>query len=268
MTAPSDLAWYVYAVIPAGGTAPELPGLLEETTVDAIDFGPLGVLATLVPRASFDSEHPANRTADPDWMAARATSHHAVTSAAASHQACLPLGFGTLFSSLDRIAAWLQARESALLAGLAMVDGQAEWGLAIREDAAAHDSWLDRHDPDLQLLARQAENAGIGTAFLLAKRIDKARVMARTAHLATVQAHIGDLLARTSWPTLPERRRDGAASWSILAPPNTAESLQVRVWLMAAAEELAPRGLSIELTGPWPAYAFAKAALREEAANV
>ena len=268
MTTPTGLAWYVYAVIPAGGTAPNVAGLLADTTVDAIDFGPLSVLTTLVTRALFDSEHPDNRTSDPDWMAERATSHHAVTSAAAAQQACLPLGFGTLFSCLDRLAEWLRVREPNLLAGLATVAGQAEWCLTIRENTAAHRIWLDEHDSDLKRLTQQAENAGVGTAFLMAKRIEKARVAARIAHLNEVESRVGDLLLQTGWPHLAERRRDGSPSWSILAPPDAGNAPQMKLWLAGLAEALAPSGLEASLSGPWPAYAFAKAALREEAAHV
>jgi hypothetical protein len=268
MSAPIDRAWYVYAVIAPGQPAPDVPGLLPGTTVDAISFGTVDVLATLVPRALFEDGQDGNRTDDPDWMAERAAAHHAVVAAAASRQACLPLGFGTLFSSLDRLAEWLRPRAAALRDGIARIAGAAEWCLAICADPARHGAWLARHDAELQRLARQAETAGAGTAFLLAKRIDKAQVAARLGHLASVEARISALLMATGWPVLAERQRDGSPAWSILAPADAAAAPLVQQWLAVITEELAPSGLAVRLTGPWPAYAFARAAMQAEAAHV
>ncbi len=268
MTALTDRAWYVYAVIAPGQPAPDVPGLLPGTTVDAISFGTVDVLATLVPRALFEDGQDGNRTDDPDWMAERAAAHHAVVAAAASRQACLPLGFGTLFSSLDRLAGWLRPRAAAMRDGIARMAGHAEWCLSVCADPARHAAWLASHDAELQRLARQAENAGAGTAFLMAKRIDKAQVAARVEHLASVEARITALLQAAGWPVLVERQRDGSPCWSVLAPTDAGASPLVQAWLAALTEELAPSGLAVRLTGPWPAYAFARAALQGEVAHV
>lgn len=268
MNAPIDRAWYVYAVIAPGQPAPDVPGLLPGTTVDAISFGAVDVLATLVPRALFEDGQDGNRTDDPDWMADRAAAHHEVVAAAASRQACLPLGFGTLFSSLDRLAEWLRPRATAMRDGIARIAGHAEWCLSICADPAGHAAWLAHHDTELQRLARQAETAGAGTAFLLAKRIDKAQIAARAGHLASVEARISALLVATGLPVLVERQRDGLPAWSVLAPTDAGTSPLVQGWLAALTEELAPSGLAVRLTGPWPAYAFARAALQAEVAHV
>lgn len=268
MNAPIDRAWYVYAVIAPGQPAPDVPGLLPGTTVDAISFGAVDVLATLVPRALFEDGQDGNRTDDPDWMADRAAAHHEVVAAAASRQACLPLGFGTLFSSLDRLAEWLRPRATAMRDGIARIAGHAEWCLSICADPARHAAWLAHHDTELQRLTRQAETAGAGTAFLLAKRIDKAQVAARAGHLASVESRITALLLAAGWPVLAERQRDGLPSWSVLAPTEAGTSPLVQGWLAALTEELAPSGLAVRLTGPWPAYAFARAALQAEVAHV
>jgi hypothetical protein len=72
----------------------------------------------------------------------------------------------------------------------------------------------------------------------------------------------------TGWPVLAERQRDGSPAWSILAPADAAAAPLVQQWLAVITEELAPSGLAVRLTGPWPAYAFARAAMQAEAAHV
>ncbi|MCX7376681.1 MAG: AAA family ATPase [Alphaproteobacteria bacterium] len=87
-------------------------------------------------------------------------------------------------------------------------------------------------------------------------------------HLASVEARISALLLAAGWPVLTERQRDGLPCWSVLAPTEAGASPLVQAWLAALTEELAPSGLAVRLTGPWPAYAFARAALQAEVAHV
>ncbi len=270
MTASGGQAWYVYSVLPEAAATPASAALgLLGSRVEAVACGSLTVLASLVPRALFDRADPANRAADPDWMAACVTAHHAVNAAAAEVGPCLPLAFGALFSGLDRLRDWLSPRAAEVVAALRRVDGHAEWALSLREDAAAHTAWLDRHDPALERLACSRAGAGAGTAYLMTKQLDRARAAARAVHLAAVAGRVTTVLAATGFvvdaPAGAATMADNA-TWSLLAPRVTAADLQRHAVELAA--ELTPMGLSPRLTGPWPAYAFARAALAGETAHV
>jgi hypothetical protein len=263
-TASAD-AWYVYGLRAEAGAAPVAEAILPDSDVAVLPVGRLAVLASRVPRPLFDRLDPANRTADPDWMGARVRACHAVNAAAAeAAEAFLPLAFGTLFSSLDLLGDWLAPREAALRAALARVAGHSEWRLALEPDAALHTAWLDGHDPALRALAGAVAAAGEGTAFLLARRLDKARAAARARHLAEAAATVAAALDQAGLNVLAD-----ALAWSILAP-RAAASDAPPAWsapLAPLAAELAPTGLVLRLTGPWPAYAFARAALAGEAAD-
>jgi hypothetical protein len=264
-------AWYVYGLLPASLPAPlaaAAPGgaaILPDSRVEALPVGGLAVLASRVPRRLFDRDDPANRTADPDWMGARVRAYHAACAAAGAATPFLPLAFGTLFSSLDRLGGWLAPREAALRAALARVAGHGEWQLALQADAAAHAAWLDGHDPALRDLAAQIAAAGQGTAFLLARRLETARAAARTRHLAATAGAVAAALDRAAavagLRVLAEPARDLPA-WSVLAP--LAEPARWPDLLAPLACELDASGLALRLTGPWPAYAFARAALAGE----
>ena len=277
MTAGLAQAFYVYSVLPATGGVPSADGVLPGVPVDAIRFADLTVLTSVVPRALFDSEDAANRTADPDWMAARLQAHHAVNVAAAADGPCLPLAFGALFSRVGLLHDWLIPRAAALQTALARVGGQTEWALSMQEDAAAHAVWLDREDTDLRRLAETVAAAGEGTAFLLARRLEKARTAARAAHIGVAAATVAAQLGDAGFDLLDDPPRTGLPGWTllvrsrtpaVLAQPNTlsgpAQVLAERVQMLAA--DLAPAGLSLRLSGPWPAYAFARAALAQESA--
>jgi hypothetical protein len=268
MTTGSAQAWYVYNVLPEAADAPAVAGILPDSSVEAIDFEQLTVLVSPVPRGLFDRDSPANRTADPVWMAARLEAHHAVNVAATEAGACLPLAFGALFSSLDLLREWVTPRADALRSALARVTGQTEWALSMQEDAAAHAAWLDREDPELKRLSEAAAAAGEGTAYLLARRLEKARTAARLGHIGAAAAGVAERLSEIRCGLLDEPLRAGLPGWTLLvsghgdAGPDRPNALSERVRVLAA--DLEPAGLSLRLSGPWPAYGFARAALARE----
>ncbi len=262
MTIPCPQAWYIYCVVPAAADAPAAEGILPGSHLEAVAANGVTVLASLVPRAFFDESDPASRTADPDWMAARVEAHHAVIAAAAAAGPCLPLAFGALFSSLDLLRDWIGPRTDALCSGLNHVAGHAEWVLLLQEDGAAHVAWLDRHDPDLRRMAETVAAAGEGTAYLLLRRLDKARGAARTRHLDAIAATVGKWIGDAGFQIHADRARAGLPAWSSLIPDDATQALSDRAALLAA--DLAHAGLSLQLSGPWPAYAFARGALSEE----
>ena len=271
-------AWYVYGLSPAGGGGPGGEAILPDSRVEALDLGRFAALASRVRRALFDRADPTHRTSEPDWMSARVRAHHAVNAAAAAAGPFLPLAFGTLFSSLDPLRDWLAPREAALRDAMARVADRAEWSLSMHIDWAAHSAWLDSHDRGLRDLTAAMEAAGQGAAFLHARRLDRARGTARAAHLAEAAAAVAATLRQaaldhadlhvideTSGVAAPTQT---GPTWSVLAP--RAADRATPAWgrsFAPLAAELAPAGLSLRLTGPWPAYAFARAALATEDAH-
>jgi hypothetical protein len=271
MTVEAGQAWYVYGVLPPRAAAepvappPGAEAVLPGAAVQAINLGPVAVLASLVPRALFDRAHVANRTADPAWMAARIAAHHAVNAIAAVRWPCLPLAFGTLFSSLDLARDRFTPRAAALLAALARVAGRAEWALSLQEDAPAHAAWLDQHDPALRVLVGAIAEASEGTAFLMARRLDKVRAAARRSHLEAIAALVAARLAAGGGEVLADPSRAPLPGWTILSPHDPADPTAPPL-LAALAGPIAP-GLTLRLTGPWPAYAFARTALADDSAQ-
>ena len=169
-------ALYAYAVVSADAALPrDVDAILPGAGFALVQAGGCAALVSLVAREPFEAG-PGCRGDDPAWVAARAAAHHAVV--AALPGAVLPLAFGALFSGAAPLAAWLAAREAALMAALAQVEGCAECTAKLEEDPARHAAWLDEHDENLRDLARRARDATAGTAFLCPhaeKRMAEAR---------------------------------------------------------------------------------------------
>lgn len=258
-------AWYVYAVLPADRTAPKVAAILPDTAIEAVPFHPLTILVSRVPRALFEAADPAARTADPDWMAERITAHHEVIAAAAASGPCLPLMFGALFSSPDLLSGWLAPRVATLQATLDQVATQTEWALSVREDPDTLAEWLDRHDEAVAGHRTAMASAGEGKAFLMTRRLKSLRAEARKAQIEEAAKTVADALTLAGVGVLTESPRGGLPNWTLVLPNDRPNALSAT---MPALHGGMPPGLSLRLSGPWPAYAFARQALGTELPDV
>jgi hypothetical protein len=261
MTTPrANDAWYVYAVL-EGDTAslPRTGGIVPESPIGWIESAGLAALASLVPRAFFAAGDPDCRAANPAWVAACAQAHHQVVEQACAFGPCLPFGFGTLFASAERVRLWLSDRAERLRTALGQVAGREEWALTLTEDVQTHEAWLRQADPGLRHLDEAARAASPGTGYLLERRLHKACAEARAAHGAAVASRLAERLATLSEAVRQDTPRQGAFTWSMLAAPGV--GLPARLEPMEV--ELRGTGLALRLTGPWPPYAFARAAWQE-----
>ncbi len=225
-------AWYAYAVIPPGQPAPSISGVLPGLEIEVLPFRPVAILASRVRREVFDAASPFSRTGDADWLAERTAAHHAVIHATGP---CLPMRFGTLFPSLGAMQAWLAPRSGILKPALAQAAHLTEWMLALREDPGRIVPWLET--------GAQEE---------------------RRADLARAEAAVTDWAQESRVALLADIGLGGLPAWTVLVPHE-------RTRLMARGGNLPgglPKGLSLQLSGPWPAYGLAAAAMATEPAHV
>ncbi len=240
---------YAYAVLPADAALPgDVAAILPGAGFALVRAGACAALVSVVPRAPFEAG-PDSRGNDPAWVAARAAAHHAVV--ASLPGAVLPLAFGALFSGAAPLADWLAAREEALAAALAQVDGCAECTVKLEEDPTRHAAWLDAHDENLRDLARRAREASAGTAFLLARSREKRMAEARAARHAMMARDVAARLGRHAH-VMPE---------PLTALVRRADLPALLDEVAETARGLADSGIALRLVGPWPPYAFARAAL-------
>jgi hypothetical protein len=113
-------------------------------------------------------------------------------------------------------------------------------------------------DATVLALAQSVASAGPGTAFLLQRRLDRAVDAARAAHCRQEADDMSARLAALSPPIQAEPGGNGA-SWSMLA----AKGDDIAAALQPAVDALSGTGLELRVTGPWPPYAFARAAWQD-----
>ena len=248
---------YLYAVLPRV-VEQEVLGI-DERPLRWVVEEHLAAAVSDVPATEFDEAPLNERIRDLRWLEPRAVAHQAAN--ARLHElsrAVLPLSFGTVFRSDERVRDLLRGEGSNLRERLARVAGRSEWVLAVHRDDDAALASLEA-SPALRRLQAEVEAASPGRAHLLKRRL----VEASHEEMRRVDAEV-------------ETRLDsalGSVADAVFAEPLAAEAAERPMWrgsllvdrarepdllkaLDSLRQELEPRGYSLLLTGPWPPYRF------------
>ncbi|HZB46240.1 MAG TPA: GvpL/GvpF family gas vesicle protein [Pyrinomonadaceae bacterium] len=192
--------------------------------------------------------------------------HNRVNARLLPHTTPLPFRFGTLITEA-RLKSYVTANEEALREALARVGGCVEMGVKIMwgagavgheaadADEAAVDDEADGGVTTTPLTV--ANQAGRGTAFLLAKRReilggDEARARAEET-AALLAARVGEVVRDSRVRVLPSRALLVRAAH--LVERARLEEYRARV---RALEAERAGGLSFLTSGAWPPYSFSE----------
>ncbi|WP_454650944.1 GvpL/GvpF family gas vesicle protein [Bradyrhizobium liaoningense] len=213
-------------------------------------------IADVVPADDYCGADAALRLSDAVWLAPRVRRHAELVAWAMKWSAIFPVPFGTLYASLDRLSAFMQAHEATIIQFLELTEGKQEWELQATASLA---------DPEvLDELAREAwpgwQDLPKGTRYMRARR-DRARLreLGRIKALEMGREVIGTLRLLTTDMREAARGPDGVenevvARWVLLVPAENIPGLQARTH---ALNGRAPNQLlSLSLSGPWPPFSF------------
>ena len=238
-------ALYVYGVVSADAVlAPEV----DSTDVRLIREGEVAALAVTVPLAEFGEEALRKNLEDRGWLETTARAHDAVLERALEANTVVPFRIATLYASEESLHEFLRERQAALVEVLETLDGKVELGVKAyldRSDAAAQPSESESGQDYLR--RRQAEATAKRQADTFALEC---------AHESHAKLSAAALDARTNRPQSPElsgRSEQMLLNGAYLVPRGD-------TGLESAVQELrrlfGERGVTYELTGPWPPYNF------------
>lgn len=212
---------HVYGICePDTAAAALLLGGIDETPVESVVSGDL---------AAVFSRHAGQ---PPDATVAKVLDHERVIESLMAHGPVLPVRFGTLVPSRQRLDALLDERRDEWMRALEAVRGAVELGVRITS--------VERSD---QSVGRPAT----GRDYLLA------RVRERQRHewaLHAVHEPLAELALASRIRESSHERAAMAASY--LIDRATAPHFRQRADALAGAN----RGLTVTVTGPWPPYSF------------
>ena len=267
-TAESLTGLYVYCI----GERAELAPLFETALPAAIEAdAPLEMLGTddlcavvsAVPLADYDEAALAARLADATWTAVRAMRHERVVEHFARRAGIVPLRFGTIYLARANVERMLVARGAELRAIVEALRGHEEWGVNVYCDRARLLTEIVSLSPRLRELTAQAARATPGQAYLLEKKVAALRADEARADTKRVAGEVERTLAEGCAAVARLRvlkdeaseHGDAVAKFAFLVA--RARFAEFRAAAERLADEHAPAGYKLELTGPWPAYNFA-----------
>ena len=228
-----------------------------------------GAVAALVSRVDptvYTTDVMESRASDVDWVGPRAVAHDAVLSWASESGGVVPFPMFTLFASAESLRTMLRERERVLDDLLARVTPCQEWTVRLfrLEDRATEA--LGQSSRAIAELAERAQAAAPGQRYLLERKADEVRgaelrrVSAESAREAfdTLSA-LGEAGVRDALPAAPSESRP--AGTAVLDASFLVRRDRVDQFRAAAGDlavKLEPRGLRVELSGPWPPYHFVR----------
>lgn len=262
---PSELGLYLYGVVRAevrvtGGLA----GVDPRHEVFLLEGDELAAIVSSVPLEEFGEEQLRENLNDVAWLEEKARAHEAVLEALLEATTVVPTRLCTIFHDERQVREMMGREKGPLLEALERLDGKSEWGAK----AFAEPGALDR-----AAARRAGERAGEGELSPGAAYMDRRRREARAREEAEEVAdgwaqEIHERLARGAAEALlnPLQRREvsGHEGDMLLNGVYLVEEGGVEE-LRALAVELdgdyRKLGVSVELTGPWPAYNFVKSSI-------
>jgi hypothetical protein len=195
------------------------------------------------------------------WVGPRALRHEAVVEQVMRHSPVLPVRFGTLFSSQESLAQFLDAHRKTISQFLERVSDQEEWSVK---------GLLDRRQAGQALIsaslgAQEQQLAALppGRRYFEEQQIRAVAEKQLGLWLNETCRRVETDLMRqaANFCECPVVLREPAESgvelvlnWAFLLPRSVTTAFRARVNELNA--DHAPKGLVFELSGPWPPYRF------------
>jgi hypothetical protein len=217
-----------------------------------------------VPVEDFSGPEAEERLRDLTWIGPRVIRHQEVVAAVMRHSPVLPVRFGTIFASRANLEKVLQRHADTIAGFLEQFTDQEEWAVK---------GMLDRLGAREKLfglkLAREAESLEAlspGKRYFEEQRLRAASNQELQQWLQKVcrevWTNLQDYAAEVQERRLLSRETTGSDhdmvwNWALLIPKPAVDGFKARI--QAVNAQYAHRGLSLEVTGPWPPYSFCPA---------
>lgn len=242
---------------PAASALKNVAGVPGATAPRAVDAGKgLWLIVGGVPSASWSADVIEAKLHDLDWLGAVALGHEAVVERFVSAPALLPSKLFTLFHDDSRALEHVDRDRRRIGKLLDRVSHRAEFGVRIALDEVKA---LRKAESD----AKRQSKGSSGAGFLLRKKkvAEIARAGGASARETVTSMH--KTLAKRAVDVVKKeiaQAGDGGSSRMLLDAAYLVDAKRAAAFRREAktlARAAASEGLSLQLTGPWPAYHFA-----------
>lgn len=258
----TDFVIYAYGLVPHDYASSRFPPGIDDAPVEVERTPVAGVLVSRLPTTHYAPHLIEQASADVSWLSSRAMAHDRVLTWAQEHGGVVPLPIFTMFRSGDALTTSLEERAAGIERVFRKVSGADEFGVRMHRRQDQMLSVIDRLDPELDALRREADGAPPGQRYLLERKIaERSKVSMRTVSQRMAREVYESLrsIARdaVSRPLTPDASRTDVTlvlNGAFLV--DRARVDEFRAAVAARMRALEPNGLLFDFTGPWPPYHF------------
>jgi hypothetical protein len=253
---PADAAhrgYYVYGLL--GSEQPALDdvqGVDASSPVFVVEEDGVGAIVSEVPLEEFGESAIQQKLEELPWVEEKVRAHELVLEQAARDVPVLPLRFGTIYRSLDRLRNVLAERKPELVSALEQLRGRREWGVKCLVEKTRLAEAVEGSDAQAAELAEDAKTKPAGSAYFARKKLERYVDERADAMAARLAARAHERLAAVADQAV---REDGATLKGAYLVHEAREEDFRRI-LREVGAEGEDVGLRFELTGPWPPYSF------------
>jgi hypothetical protein len=231
---------YTFAVVGRDETGDVQPGLR------VVAGGEVAAIVEDVDVDDFEGERLERNLGDREWLERMVRRHESTIEGLLDGRAVVPMRFGSIFSNEAGLRAMLEENSEALLDMLDRVRGRHEWGVRVHADRSSM----------VQQLAPAAAGAKSGGDYLRRRRAEMNADSEVSAAAARIASEVHEQLgarAERAVVLQPRQSTPGTLVTTAYLVPFVDQER-----FLACVQELQGRlpGISLELTGPWPAYSF------------
>ena len=241
---------HAYGVVAADGPLTQFPPGIADTTVWVYDVGSLAAIVSLLPVEGFGVPDWERNATNVGWLEPIARQHHEVLQHVAMAAAVVPLRLPSLYGSLESLAETLREAGDLLERDLRRIEGKAEWAVKVyrtSESPSAAVSTAATSGRDY-LAARSRDLSARSNAQ------EEVREQVREIHDTLGQVSAEYVRNQPQDAVLSGRREQMLLNGAYLV--RRADQARFLELVREIADDSSNSGLSVEVSGPWPAYNF------------
>jgi hypothetical protein len=252
-----ETAYYLYCLMPGASVRASLIGVDGHPPVTVLACEEIGAVLSQVELGEFCGEAAEARLQDLAWLTPRVLRHETVIEELMSRTPVLPARFATLFTSVDSLRRSVLENRAAITGFFTQLRDKQEWavkGLLARSEAlrmfgSSGEVNLSAASPGARYFAEKRLKAQLERDFNLGLK----EFCRRAAAALGAQA----VAFRERKIVMPAAAgtAEVVLNWAFLLPPAALAEFQAGLDLFNGGEAFP--GLTLTLTGPWPAYSFA-----------
>ena len=241
---------HAYGVVAADEPLTQFPPGIADTTVWVHSADSLAAIVSLLPVEGFGVADWERNATNVGWLERVARQHHEVLRYVAMTAAVVPLRLPSLYGDLESLTDTLHEASDLLERDLRRIEGKVEWAVKVYRTAEAQSSAVSTPSTSGRdyLLTRSRDLSARSSAQ------EQLRERVREIHEALGQLSAEYVRNQPQDAVLSGRKEQMLLNGAYLV--GRTDQARFLELVGEIADDSSAKGLSVEVSGPWPAYNF------------